>query len=48
MRGNNVGNWSSKLAELMRGFGCLPMTAACWTTKAHTPETTIAYDPEVE
>jgi hypothetical protein len=45
---NDVGNWSSKLAEMLRGFGCLPLTSACRTTKAHTPETTIAYDPEVE
>jgi hypothetical protein len=29
-------------------FRCPPMTAARHTTKALTPETTIAYDPEVE
>jgi hypothetical protein len=44
----DVWNWSSKLAEMLRGFGCPPMTAAYRLGKALTPDTTIAYDPEAE
>jgi hypothetical protein len=31
-----------------KDLGCLPIMAACRTTQAFTPATTIAYDPNVE